>query len=134
MHDCLFCKILRREIPSYPVYEDADTYAFLDIRPVHLGHVLVIPKQHVATLLDADEKIAQQWIVAVQRVARHLSETLAIEGFNLMQNNGKIAGQVVEHLHMHIIPRHADDGLEPWPQLVHPTPQQLQALSEQIRF
>jgi histidine triad (HIT) family protein len=115
MNDCLFCKIIRREIPSTIVYEDADTFAFLDIHPVNPGHVLVVPKVHAIGLLEATPGVAGALMVAVQKIARAVKVGMGVEGFNLEQNDGAVAGQVIPHLHVHIIPRRTDDGLKHWP-------------------
>jgi histidine triad (HIT) family protein len=115
MNDCLFCKIIRREIPSTVVYEDAETFAFLDIHPVNPGHTLVIPKVHAAGLLEATPEVAAALMVAVQKIARAVKVGMGVDGFNLEQNDGVVAGQAIPHLHVHIIPRRSDDGLKHWP-------------------
>ncbi len=114
MPDCLFCRIIRKEVPAEIVYEDEATLAFLDIHPTNPGHTLVVPKQHSDGLPDADPTVLGHVIQAVQRVANALMPALGIEGFNIIQNNGSVAGQVIPHLHFHIIPRQAGDGLEHW--------------------
>jgi len=134
MSDCLFCKIIRREIPSYTLYEDEWTYAFLDISPVHPGHALIVPKTHVTTVLDAEEKVLTSWILATQKVARAICATVGVSHFNLLQNNGSDAGQVVPHLHMHVIPRHADDGLKHWPHGKDLATEEMQDLAQRIRL
>ena len=115
MNDCLFCKIINGEIPATKVYEDDNVLAFLDIHPVNLGHTLIVPKIHSDGLLDADDKVLEQMIVVTKKVAAAILRGLGYEAFNLEQNNGKIAGQVIPHLHWHIVPRTADDGLTHWP-------------------
>lgn len=115
MSDCLFCKIIRKEIPSSSVYEDEDVYAFLDIHPVNNGHVLVVPKRHSDGMHDAAKEDLERLIVATQRVAAGVIEGLDAQGYNFQQNNGAAAGQVIPHLHFHIIPRFEDDGLRLWP-------------------
>ncbi len=114
MSDCLFCRIVRKEIPAEVVYEDEATLAFLDIRPTAPGHVLVIPKQHSDGLHDANPVVLGAVIRTVQRLARVLMQVFEVEGFNVIQNNGSVAGQVIPHLHFHIIPRQTGDGLEHW--------------------
>jgi histidine triad (HIT) family protein len=115
MDDCLFCKISAKQIPSMPVYEDDAVYAFLDIHPVNPGHVLVVPKKHSSGLHDADAETLHRVIEAVQKVAKAVMEALGTDGFNIEENNGTIAGQVIPHLHFHIVPRRQDDGLKHWP-------------------
>ncbi len=115
MPDCLFCKIIAKEIPSSTVYEDDDIIAFLDIKPTNPGHTLVVPKKHSDGFHDADPDTLQKLIIATQTVANAVAHALQTTGFNLEQNNGTIAGQVIPHLHFHIIPRRPDDGFRHWP-------------------
>lgn len=107
MKDCIFCKIVKGESPSYKIYEDEYTYAFLDIAKKHYGHTLVIPKEHCVNTIDCREDLLQKVILSVQKVARHYVNDLKFSGALIMNANGKEAGQVVEHLHYHIIP-HGD--------------------------
>lgn len=133
MTDCVFCKIIAKEIPSTAVYEDADVYAFLDISPVQPGHTLVVPKTHGATLLDVSDDVLAKTIQAVQRVAQAMQRALGFDGFNVTQNNGTAAGQSVHHLHMHIIPRYKDDGLVAWPHGPYASLTEAQELAQKIR-
>jgi histidine triad (HIT) family protein len=110
MTDCIFCKIVAGDIPSARVYEDAGVVAFLDINPVNPGHTLVVPRVHVERLTDADESVVTAVAAAVGKCARAVMAATGAEGFNVLQNNGACAGQVVPHLHVHIIPRSASDG------------------------
>jgi histidine triad (HIT) family protein len=102
---CLFCKIIAGQIPAFKVYEDEHTFAFLDIAPFEKGHVLVVPKHHAAFLTDLQADALYPFITAVQNVASLLLGKLPCDGFNLVQNNGVCATQVVPHVHFHIIPR-----------------------------
>lgn len=113
--DCLFCKIISGEIPSFRVYEDDAVLAFLDIKPVNPGHVIVVPKKHSEGFHDADEETLKRLIVATQKVANGVANAMETPGFNIEENNGTIAGQVIQHLHFHIVPRRPDDGLRHWP-------------------
>ena len=108
--DCLFCKIAHHEIPSLVVREDADTLAFLDINPRAAGHTVVIPKQHAATLLDVPREALGLFWQAVQATALQLHTVLQPDGFTIGVNQGRCAGQAVDHLHVHIIPRWEGDG------------------------
>jgi len=110
MQDCIFCKIIAGEIPSCRVYEDDQTIAFLDIAPIVQGHTLVIPRQHVDPLTDASPQVLMACLQTVQRVMRAQSRALGADGINLHQANGAAAGQVVPHLHFHVIPRFDKDG------------------------
>lgn len=115
MTDCIFCKVVAGELPSYKVYENDDVYAFLDIHPVNKGHTLVIPKKHARNVFDIS---AEDW-VAVQKVvhmlAGNIEKAVGADGINLAMNNREHAGQVVDHAHVHIIPRFKGDGIRPLP-------------------
>ena len=112
--DCIFCKIIKGEIPSKKVYEDDRTMAFLDINPVSEGHTLVIPKKHAENLFDIGKDDLLSVIETVKKVAEQRKKDGA-DGVNIIQNNGKPAGQIVEHIHFHIIPRKNGDCLRFWP-------------------
>ncbi len=112
MSDCLFCKIIKNEIPAQIVYEDAGVLAFLGINPNNPGHTLVISKNHCENLLDARGEDLRTLISVIPKIAKAICDSLDYEGFNLNVNNGAVAGQVVNHLHFHIIPRKAGDGHE----------------------
>lgn len=113
--DCLFCKIVAGEIPSYKVFENNETLAFLDINPVSAGHTLVIPKRHAQNIFDITPEDWAAVSETVRRVAIALERALDADGINLMMNNRGHAGQVVDHPHMHVIPRFRGDGLTHWP-------------------
>ena len=114
--DCLFCKIITGEIPGYKVYEDEYTLAFLDINPVNPGHTLVVPKKHVVNIEQADEEILCRVMKTVKKVGLSLKNNLGAPGYNLGLNNDPVAGQLVPHLHIHVVPRLESDGLSLWPQ------------------
>jgi histidine triad (HIT) family protein len=114
--DCIFCKIINGTIPSYKVYEDEDTLAFLDIGPVNYGHTLVISKQHVENIEEISEELLSKVVKIVKKVGKSIKENLGASGYNVTVNNDPIAGQIIPHLHFHIIPRAEGDGLELWPQ------------------
>jgi len=97
------------------VYEDDDVVAFLDIKPVNPGHTLVVPKKHSLGFHDADPETLKHLILSTQNIARAITAATGTAGFNLEENNGSVAGQVVPHLHFHIVPRRPDDGLKHWP-------------------
>ncbi len=113
---CIFCKIVSGELPSHKIYEDESTLAFLDIAPVNPGHTLVISKKHYANFEETPEDILCQVIGAVKKVGRAIKDGLGAEGYNINVNNDPIAGQIIPHLHFHIIPRHVGDGLKSWGQ------------------
>lgn len=102
---CIFCRIISGQIPALKIYEDEHTFAFLDIAPFEKGHVLVVPKHHAAFLTDLPQPELLPFITAVQKVAALLLKKLPCDGFNLVQNNGVCATQVVPHVHFHVVPR-----------------------------
>lgn len=106
---CLFCKIGSHEIPSYKIYEDELFLAFLDINPTSKGHTLVIPKKHFANIFELDQETSEKMFKVVTYLARKISETLGTKNINILNNNGPLAGQTVEHFHIHIIPRYEND-------------------------
>lgn len=107
---CVFCDIISgANIPAHKVYEDDKILVILDIAPVTVGHTLIIPKKHYANILEMPSEEFGPFMQDVQKVAKHLSNALNIEGFNMLANTGSVAGQTVNHLHIHIIPRHKDD-------------------------
>jgi len=109
MTDCIFCKIVKGEVPADKVYEDDHSFAFLDISPVTAGHTLVIPKKHYVTIMDMEKEDLDKFMETVQKVSKAIEKYS--EGVNLLQNNHEVAGQVVPHVHFHVIPRRAGDGV-----------------------
>ncbi len=107
----MFCKIVAGEIPSSKVFEDDYCLAFLDIGPLAPGHLLVIPKTHADRLWDLAGQTASAIGAQLPRLARAVMAATGAAGCNILQNNGQVSGQVVEHVHFHIIPRRAEDGL-----------------------
>ena len=116
MEDCLFCKIVKGELPSSKLYEDEDTLAFLDIFPVNKGHSLVISKEHYETIFDVPADSLAKISLVMKNVADAVKKGVNADGISIAQSNGKDAGQVISHIHFHIIPRFKDDGLKLWPQ------------------
>ena len=110
--DCLFCKIVKGEIPTAKIYEDKNVLAFLDVNPDSKGHTLVIPKQHAQDIFDIEKESLQKVFIAAKIIAQKLKDSLRADGINLMQANGKAANQVVMHFHLHLIPRYQNDGLK----------------------
>ena len=130
--DCIFCKIIKAQIPSEKIYEDAHTLAFLDIAPVHPGHVLVVSKEHYETFLETPDEIACHMLSVVKKVAVAITKATNAEGINVGINNGAAAGQVIWHTHYHVIPRFTNDGLKSWPQQKYQEGQ-MQNIASRIR-
>lgn len=114
--DCIFCKIVAGEIPCWKLYEDDDVLAFLDVGPISEGHCLVVPKEHYETIDRTPGDVAAACMRVVPGLSRAVMDSTDAEGWNVKQNNGRVAGQSVDHMHIHIIPRRPNDGLsQPWP-------------------
>ncbi len=112
MSDCIFCRIIAGEIPAARVYQDDAFLAFLDIRPINKGHVLIVPRAHVDRLTDLPDDVLARELPLAKRIA---SAVLAVTGatdFNLLNSNGTAAGQEVFHHHLHVIPRRPGDGMK----------------------
>jgi len=108
---CIFCKIIAKEIPSSIIYEDEKVIAFLDISQATRGHTLVVPKEHFANIYSVDEETLSYLIKVVQKLSVKLKSKLDANGINVLNNNELSAGQTIEHLHFHIIPRYDEhDG------------------------
>ena len=114
MAECIFCKIVKGEIPALKVYENDKTLAFLDIAPINAGHTLVITKEHFDAFSDLSDKSAEALILTVKELAPKITKAVGAQAFNIGINNGKTAGQIISHAHIHIIPRFEKDGLKHW--------------------
>lgn len=108
--DCLFCKIIHKEIPAQVVYEDESAVGILDISPVAPGHTMVLPRTHAETLLALPDGKIEGVFQAVKNMTLRLKEALGPDGFTIGINHGRVSGQTIEHLHIHIIPRWDGDG------------------------
>ncbi len=125
MKDCIFCKIVKGEIPCTKVYEDENILAFLDISQTTIGHTLVIPKEHFDNFLYVPKDLVGKTFSAAQKVAQALSAGLGAKGINIINNTNEIAGQTVMHFHVHVIPRYSvDDNLK-----IEFTPQGIEKLN-----
>ena len=108
-NNCIFCKIAGGEIPSSTLYEDEMVRVILDISPASKGHALILPKEHYANLYEISDEMASHVIKTAKKMAKKMQEELGVEGLNVLQNNGELAGQTVFHYHMHLIPRYQGD-------------------------
>ena len=109
--NCLFCKIANGEIPSSTIYEDEDFRVILDLGPASRGHALILPKNHYQDVCALDEAVAAKALPLAAKIGAAMKKALGCSGFNVVQNNGKSAGQTVFHFHIHVIPRY-DGGPE----------------------
>ena len=115
MEDCIFCKIIRGEIPSAKILESDSVLAFLDINPVSKGHTLVIPKTHYGTFPEIPVGVLAVLGEALQKIGMAVKSKLNFAGFNILLNNDRAAGQLIHHSHFHLIPRNLEDGVMDWP-------------------
>lgn len=113
--DCLFCKIVAGQIPCTKLYENDTVLAFADINPVNAGHALVIPKEHFESCASTTDGAMADVMAVVKRVGDAALKATGAGGYNVNINCGEVAGQVIMHTHVHVIPRHANDGLKLWP-------------------
>ncbi len=131
--DCIFCKIAEGKIPAAKVYEDKTVIGFLDIMPANQGHCLIIPKKHYEMLIDIPDNDLSKIMIAAKKIAKALSLATANEGYNIVMNNGKVAGQVVFHSHLHVIPRFKDDGHNIKWEHMHYQGNQMHEMAEKIK-
>lgn len=104
--ECIFCKLANGDIPTNTIYEDEEFKVFMDAAPATKGHALVVPKNHFADIYEMDAETLGKAVKVGQKVVKHATKVLGCEGYNLVQNNGAVAGQTVFHFHLHLIPRY----------------------------
>jgi len=130
---CVFCRIVAGEIPAAVVAESDMAIAFMDLGPIAEGHTLVIPREHYETIMDMPPEVVADVHCLAAQVARAIKATLRCEGLNVLQNNDACAGQVVGHVHVHVIPRDTGDGIAwPWPS-TQAEPDRLASLADRIK-
>ena len=108
-NNCIFCKLANGEIPTNAIYEDDDFKVILDASPASKGHALILPKEHYANIYEIDEEVLAKASRLAKKIITHEKKILKCDGYNVVQNNGEVAGQTVFHYHMHLIPRYASD-------------------------
>ena len=107
--NCIFCKLANGDIPTATLYEDDDFRVILDAGPASKGHALILPKEHYKNLYELDDEIAAKALVLAKKMITRLTDVLGCDGYNIVQNNGEVAGQTVFHFHIHLIPRYEGD-------------------------
>jgi histidine triad (HIT) family protein len=131
--ECLFCKMVAGQIPVTKVYENDDILVFLDIGPISDGHTLVIPKQHYEKVDECPPELLAKVASYLGEIAKAVSTATNSDGYNVLCNNGRVAGQVIDHLHFHIIPRRMGDGVfNRWPSYKY-TEGKIEEIAAQIR-
>ncbi|MDD3570780.1 MAG: HIT family protein [Lachnospiraceae bacterium] len=132
MDNCIFCKIIKGEIPSATIFENEEFKVILDRFPSNQGHVLIMPKQHCTNIFDIDPDKAGRLFSLAVKIAGVMKKSLGFTDMNIVQNNGEIAGQTVHHFHMHLIPRYENDGVQvKWSQL-DLTDEQIESVRKKI--
>jgi histidine triad (HIT) family protein len=114
--ECIFCKIIAGDIPSYKVYEDDKVMAFFDILPISPGHTIIVPKNHVADVENLSDDDLCAMALAMKKIGKAVMEGLGVKGYSVFLDNKSAANQHVPHAHFHLVPRAEGDGLERWPQ------------------
>ena len=133
MNKCVFCKIAKGEIPADKIYEDDNFFAFLDINPVNPGHVLVVPKNHYENIYSAPDEILCDIGSLVKKISIAVKQGVNADGINIIMNNESAAGQIVPHVHFHIIPRFSGDGLRHWIGKPYANKEEVAKIAEKIR-
>ena len=133
LDSCIFCKIIKGEIPSSKLLENERFIVFMDIGPVNPGHTLIVPKAHMETIFDVTPGYGEELISLMQRVGKAIMTATGATGLNIMQNNYPDAGQAVPHVHWHLIPRFANDGFCHWKQGAYASMQEMRNLADTIK-
>ena len=131
--DCLFCKIIAGVIPAEKVYNDDNFIAFLDIKPVNLGHTLLVPKEHSRNIFDITDELLTHVGPVLKKLSRAVTEATNADGITIGWNNERAGGQLIFHSHLHIMPRFTDDGHEHWKGKENISSIELQKTAERIR-
>lgn len=131
--DCIFCKIAKGDIPSATIYEDSYVRVILDVAPANKGHVLILTKEHFDNIYEMDEETGAKVFAKATVIAKAVKKATGCEGLNIVQNNGEVAGQTVNHFHLHLVPRYKNDNVNvSWKQMTTVAEEQ-QALAEEIK-
>ncbi|MEM4311295.1 MAG: HIT family protein [Nitrososphaerales archaeon] len=132
--DCIFCKIIQGVLPAFKVYEDDEVIAFMDRKPINLGHILVLPKEHRESIFDMEPQKVGKLYEKVAIIAKNVKEALKADGLNIGQNNGKAANQIIPHVHVHVIPRYLGDSpTGGWPSRKNADLKELKEVADKIR-
>lgn len=131
--NCIFCRIIQKDIPNAIIYENEKFLVFMDKYPINLGHTLIVPKQHYNNLLEMPISVVGEMYSLVPPLAKAITGVIKSDGFNINQNNGKSANQIVPHVHVHIVPRYSAEKIKgQWPTRKIAKMQDLQGLAKKI--
>jgi histidine triad (HIT) family protein len=131
---CIFCKIVRKQAPSSIIYEDEAVMVFLDIRPLNMGHTLVIPKAHCVDIFDIPQNLLRKVHKIVKQVSLPIKEATEADGISIIQQNGKAAGQDIFHIHVHVVPRYEGQKLPPFHELKEVERAKLHEMAKKIKL
>jgi len=134
MSNCIFCSIVEGRLPAFVVYEDTYLLAIMDRYPGTQGHVMVMPKRHVADIYGLNAEEAAALMPLAQKIATKMRDALGMKGINLLQNNGKAAGQEIGHFHLHLIPRYENDGIRMFPKPTDPPLEELERIAGLLKL
>ena len=132
--DCIFCKLANGVFPTNKIYEDEDFAVILDLGPAAKGHALILPKEHYANIYEIPEELLAKAAKLAKRMAAHMTEKLSCDGFNIVQNNGEVAGQTVFHFHIHLISRYKNDNQKIGWKPGKPSEEELARLGEELKL
>lgn len=132
MDSCIFCKIINKEFPASILYEDNKTITILDLHPVHIGHALVIPKDHHENVYSIPDDVFAHVSIVAKKMAGAIKKSVRADGINIIMNNESAAGQIVMHAHIHIVPRYENDGFVHWTGLRGYQDGEMESLKEKI--
>ena len=131
--NCIFCRIIKKDIPNAIIYENEKFLAFMDKYPINHGHTLIVPKQHYDNILEMPAEIVGEMFALIPSLAKAITSVIESDGFNINQNNGKSANQIVPHVHVHIVPRYSAEKVKgQWPTRKIAKMQELQDLARKI--
>jgi histidine triad (HIT) family protein len=131
--NCIFCRIIQKDIPNAIIYENDKFLAFMDKYPINHGHTLIVPKQHYGNILEMPAELVGEMYSLIPRLANAITSVIESDGFNINQNNGKSANQIVPHVHVHIVPRYSAEKVKgQWPTRKIAKMQELQNLAQKI--
>ena len=133
MDNCIFCKIIKKEVPAEIIYENESFIAFVDLRPTNYGHSLLVPKEHYENIYVLPENVLKNLGFEIQKLSKAVKKSMGADGINVHMNNEKASGQIIFHAHIHIIPRYENDGLIHFTQKEYTNLDQIKEIGKKIR-
>lgn len=133
MENCIFCKIIKREVPAEIIHESEHFISFLDLHPNNYGHSLVVPKEHVENIYEIKGDTSINLGEELSKISKAVKKAVNADGINIFMNNDPAAGQIIFHQHSHVIPRYENDNLHHWPHKTYGAPEDMKEIAEKIR-